>query len=33
MSFLIKNDEIFLREFDGEIKTNFLGNGVPKENM
>ena len=22
-----------VREFDGEIKTNFLGNGVPKENM
>ena len=22
-----------LREFDGVIKTNFLGNGVPKENM
>ena len=22
-----------VREFDGEIKTNFLGNDVPKENM
>ena len=22
-----------VREFDGVIKTNFLGNGVPKENM
>ena len=22
-----------VREFDGAIKTNFLGNGVPKENM
>ena len=22
-----------VREFDGNIKTNFLGNGVPKENM
>ena len=22
-----------LREFDGVIKTNFLGNDVPKENM
>ena len=22
-----------LREYDGEIKTNFLGNGIPKENM
>ena len=22
-----------LREFHGKIKTNFLGNGVPKENM
>ena len=22
-----------MREFDGVIKTNFLGNGVPKENM
>ena len=22
-----------VREFDGIIKTNFLGNGVPKENM
>ena len=22
-----------VREFDGKIKTNFLGNGVPKENM
>ena len=21
------------REFDGSIKTNFLGNGLPKENM
>ena len=22
-----------VREFDGNIKTNFLGNGLPKENM
>ena len=22
-----------VREFDGDIKTNFLGNGAPKENM
>ena len=22
-----------VREFDGKIKTNFLGNDVPKENM
>ena len=22
-----------VREFDGEIKTNFLGNDMPKENM
>ena len=22
-----------VREFDGIIKTNFLGNGLPKENM
>ena len=22
-----------VREFDGNIKTNFLGNGIPKENM
>ena len=22
-----------VREFDGVIKTKFLGNGVPKENM
>ena len=22
-----------VREFDGEIRTNFLGNDVPKENM
>ena len=22
-----------VREYDGEIKTNFLGNGIPKENM
>ena len=22
-----------VREFNGEIKTNFLGNGIPKENM
>ena len=22
-----------VREFDGVMKTNFLGNGVPKENM
>ena len=25
--------ETKLREFDGVIKTNFLGNDVPKENM
>ena len=22
-----------VREFDGDIKTNFLGNGLPKKNM
>ena len=22
-----------IREFDSDIKTNFLGNGLPKENM
>ena len=22
-----------VKEFDGVIKTNFLGNGIPKENM
>ena len=22
-----------VREYDGVIKTNFLGNGIPKENM
>ena len=22
-----------VREYDGKTKTNFLGNGVPKENM
>ena len=43
MSFLIKNDEAWdiydiylktkVREFDGVIKTNFSGKGVPKENM
>ena len=22
-----------VREFDGDIKTNFLGNDMPKENM
>ena len=22
-----------IREFDGNIKSNFLGNGLPKENM
>ena len=22
-----------IREYDGVIKTNFLGNGIPKENM
>ena len=22
-----------IREFDGEIKTNFLGNSIPKENV
>ena len=30
-------DKIYLktkvREYDGMIKTNFLGNGMPKENM
>ena len=26
-------DEKYLREYDGVIKTNFLGNDVPKENM
>ena len=31
MSFLIKNDEE--REFNGDIQTNVLGNGLPKENM
>ena len=25
--------EVKVREFDGLIKTNFLGNEVPKENM
>ena len=25
--------KVKLREFDGKIKTNFLGDGVPKENM
>ena len=25
--------KIKVREYDGKIKTNFLGNGVPKENM
>ena len=25
--------KVKVREFDGSIKTNFLGNGVPKENM
>ena len=25
--------EAKIREFDGVIKTNFLGNGMPKENM
>ena len=28
-----KNLKAEVREFDGVIKTNFLGNGVPKENM
>ena len=28
-----KNLKAKVREFDGVIKTNFLGNGVPKENM
>ena len=28
-----KNVKAKVREFDGVIKTNFLGNGVPKENM
>ena len=28
-----KKLEAKVREFDGVIKTNFLGNGVPKENM
>ena len=26
-------DEKYLREYDGVIKTNFLGNDVRKENM
>ena len=25
--------KVKVREFDGVIKTNFLGNGTPKENM
>ena len=25
--------KVKVREFDGVIKTNFLGNEVPKENM
>ena len=25
--------KVKVREFDDKIKTNFLGNGVPKENM
>ena len=34
MSFLIKDDEVWDGvKFDGVIKTNFLGNGMPKENM
>ena len=28
-----KNLKAKVREFDGNIKTNFSGNGVPKENM
>ena len=28
-----KNLKAKIREFDGDIKTNFLGNGLPKENM
>ena len=28
-----KNLKAKVWEFDGVIKTNFLGNGVPKENM
>ena len=28
-----KNLKVKVREFDGVIKTNFLGNEVPKENM
>ena len=28
-----KNLKAKVREFDGVIKTNFLGNEVPKENM
>ena len=28
-----KNFKAKVREFDGVIKTNFLGNEVPKENM
>ena len=27
-----KNLKVKVREFDGKIKTNFLGNGLPKEN-
>ena len=27
------NIKVKVREFDGKIRTNFLGNEVPKENM
>ena len=28
-----KNLKSKIREFDSDIKTNFLGNGLPKQNM
>ena len=28
-----KHLKVKVREFDGVIKTNFLGNNIPKENM
>ena len=38
MSFMIKEDDIFIQysevwEFDGVIKTNFLRDKIPKENV
>ena len=33
MSFLIKNSYVWEKYDDGSIKTNFLGNNLPKENM